>query len=141
MLGFLHNERVVNEAFSARFVRTSASCPPLDTQRGWLALDARGGRVLLHHRADEHAGRVLFDRDDAVSVGIRIAVWDPLSLPAAAAATWSCPSPSCRGARSAGTPRCSAVTRTASRTTPAGPSASYWWARTTRGPSLAYTPR
>ncbi|CAD6265076.1 unnamed protein product [Miscanthus lutarioriparius] len=78
MLGFLHNERVVNEAFSARFVRTSASCPPLDTQRRWLALDARGGRV-LHHRADEHAGRVLFDRDDAASVGIRLAVWDPLS--------------------------------------------------------------
>ncbi|CAD6271816.1 unnamed protein product [Miscanthus lutarioriparius] len=76
MLGFFRNvcevdgNCIARPARSSRLVRTSASCPPLNTQRGWHAIDARGGRVLLH-------------RDDAVPMGIRLAVWDPFSAAAA----------------------------------------------------------
>lgn len=75
MLGYFRNVCEVNSSCSARparfsgLVRTSASCPPLNIQRRWHAIDARGGRVLLH-------------RDDAVPMGIRLAVWDPLSAAA-----------------------------------------------------------
>ncbi|KAF8654002.1 hypothetical protein HU200_062144 [Digitaria exilis] len=55
MLGFLSNDAVGDGGFSARFVHTAASCPPL------------AGRVLLHHRAA------------AAALGIRLAVWDPLA--------------------------------------------------------------
>ncbi|CAD6262051.1 unnamed protein product [Miscanthus lutarioriparius] len=83
MLGFLRNMFAANEPISARFVRTSASCPPLDTQRGWIALDARGGRVLLHRAADdERACLVLSARGGAPSWGICLAIWDPLSAAA-----------------------------------------------------------
>jgi hypothetical protein len=133
MLGFFHNAHAPDliEAISASFVRTSASCPPLDAQRGWLALDARGGRVLLHPVGD--FAQLLYDRDDAAYAGIRLSVWDPLS----AAGGGHLELPVLALPRR---PRCSAATRTASRTTPAGPSALYWWARTPRVHSLAYTP-
>ncbi|OEL28741.1 hypothetical protein BAE44_0010240 [Dichanthelium oligosanthes] len=69
MLGFLCNDvsRVAaggDEACSARFVRTAASCPPVASRRGWHALDARAGRVLLHRAAAQV---------------ISLAVWDPLA--------------------------------------------------------------
>ncbi|KAF8753142.1 hypothetical protein HU200_011798 [Digitaria exilis] len=69
MLGFISNDAVGDGGFSARFVRTAASCPPLAARRGWHALDARAGRVLLHHRAAAAAA----------TQGIRLAVWDPLA--------------------------------------------------------------
>ncbi|CAM0148613.1 unnamed protein product [Urochloa decumbens] len=69
MLGFLCNDapraREGDEACSARFVRTAASCPPIATRHGWHALDARAGRVLLHRAA--------------AAQEIRLAVWDPLA--------------------------------------------------------------
>ncbi|TKW11765.1 hypothetical protein SEVIR_6G254600v4 [Setaria viridis] len=68
MLGFLCNDVFHaggDEACSARFVRTAASCPPLASRRGWHALDARAGRVLLHRAAAAQA--------------ICLAVWDPLA--------------------------------------------------------------
>ncbi|CAL5000330.1 unnamed protein product [Urochloa decumbens] len=74
MLGFLCNDAPrsgagagEDEACSARFVRTAASCPPVAPRRGWHALDARAGRVLLHRAAA------------APAQAIRLAVWDPLA--------------------------------------------------------------
>ena len=60
MLGFLCNDvpRLVGtraEALSTRFVRTAPSCPPLAARRGWHALDARAGRVLLQRSAEAPA--------------------------------------------------------------------------------------
>ena len=71
MLGFLCNEVPrTDDACSARFVHTAAWSPPIAAGRGWHALDARAGRVLLQR--------------------------DPASMsrtcsPAATAATTTCP--------------------------------------------------
>lgn len=81
MLGFLCNDvshASGDEACSARFVRTAASCSPLASHRDWHVLNAHASRVLLHRAA---AAQV-----------ICLAVWDPLAagdschldLPAAA---------------------------------------------------------
>ncbi|WVZ91665.1 hypothetical protein U9M48_037808 [Paspalum notatum var. saurae] len=68
MLGFLLNDAsscAGEDALSVRFVRTAASCPPVAARRGWHALDAHGGRVLLYRPA-------------AAPAQVRLAVWDPL---------------------------------------------------------------
>ncbi|KAG2585758.1 hypothetical protein PVAP13_6KG410100 [Panicum virgatum] len=73
MLGFLSNDvscAGADDACSARFVRTAASCPPIAARRGWHALDARAGRVLLRRAAYAAA---------AEHAAIRLAVWDPLA--------------------------------------------------------------
>ncbi|PAN36709.1 hypothetical protein PAHAL_6G303800 [Panicum hallii] len=72
MLGFLCNEvprAGADDACSARFVRTAASCPPIAARCGWHALDARAGRVLLHRAAAAAPAQA----------AVRLAVWDPLA--------------------------------------------------------------
>ena len=62
MLGFLCDLRGGFDGAVSRFVPTSSFRPPVADHRGWLALDARHGRVLLCREP-----------------GSDLVIWDPMT--------------------------------------------------------------
>ncbi|CAN6195001.1 unnamed protein product [Urochloa humidicola] len=62
MLGFFYNSKDDQTGGDiARFVPTSATCPPRADRHNSRALDARHGRVLLHNTAPGHGHLVVWD--------------------------------------------------------------------------------
>ncbi|CAD6265077.1 unnamed protein product [Miscanthus lutarioriparius] len=82
MLGFLRNMSAANEPISARFVRTSASCrPSTPSGAGSRSTRARPRPPPLRRRRRARLPRPLRPRRRAF-LGIRLAIWDPLSAAA-----------------------------------------------------------